>query len=114
MIPELTVFFELNGTSYKQDTFASNIGITSSAFVINTKGIKLDDYKFNVYMEALPASYAALDLSKNQIVTSSAISENSKIIYGIVKIRKKTETSFDGETIRDAKFIITPIEKLGN
>lgn len=106
--------FELDGTSYKQDTFASNIGITSSAFVINTKGIKLEDYKFNVYIEALPVSYGALDLTKNQIVTSSAISENSKIIYGIVKIRKKTETNFDGETIRDAKFIITPIEKLGN
>lgn len=103
--------FEFDGTAYTQDTFASNLGIPTNAFVINTKGIKLDDYKFNVYMEALPVSYGALDLAKNQIVTNST---NSSIIYGIVKIRKKTEPNFNGETIRDAKFIITPIEKLGN
>ena len=62
-------------------------------------------------MEDLPVSYGALDLSKNQRVSPN--STNSSIIYGIVKIRKLGE-SFDGETIRDAKFIITPIEKWGN
>lgn len=102
--------YESSTNSYKSDEFASDIGITSSAFIVNTKGIKLDNYKFVVNIESLSVSYGALDLRKNQIVTNST---NSSIIYGIVKIRKNGE-SFDGETIRDAKFIITPIEKWGN
>ncbi len=105
-----TFAYDAATNSYKQDTFASDLGIDTDSFVINTKGIKLNDYQFKVYISALPVSYGALDLTKNQITTNST---NSSIIYGIVKIRKTGE-SFNGETIRDAKFIITPIEKLGH
>ncbi len=107
---EYVFTYDWSTNSYKQDSFSNDLGIPTNAFVINTKGIKLDDYKFNVYIEALPVSYGALDLTKNQVVTNST---NSSIIYGIVKIRKTGEI-FTDETIRDAKFIITPIEKLGN
>lgn len=105
-----TFTYDATTNSYKENDFANAMGISTDAFVINTKGIKLNDYQFRVYIEALPVSYGALDLTKNQVVTNST---NSSIIYGIVKIRKTGEI-FTDETIRDAKFIITPIEKLGN
>jgi len=84
-------------------------------FIINSKGIKLDDYKFSIYMEDLqPRSavtggsplYNTYDLNNNKKVSSST---SSNIIYGIIKIRKSGE-SFSDERTRDMKFIITPIE----
>lgn len=105
--------FEYKDGAYTSKKFQDDFLEGKEIFVINTKGIKLEDYKFTVYLEKVKEPYEKLDLRKNQMLTSSAISTNSSIIYGIVKIRKNGE-SFDGETIRDAKFIITPIEKLGN
>lgn len=108
--------FWIETGSYTNTDFKSDFGL--NAFAINTKGIKLDDYKFSVYLEdKKPLTtvggielYKNLDLKNNRIVSSST---SSGIIFGIVKIRKKDE-SFDTELTRDMKFILTPIENWRN
>ncbi len=101
--------------NYTSSGFESDFFGGSNLFFINTKGIKLDDYKFSIYMEDLqPRSavtggsplYNTYDLANNRKVSSST---SSNIIYGIIKIRKSGE-SFSDERTRDMKFIITPIE----
>jgi len=101
--------------NYTSSGFESDFFGGANLFFINTKGIKLDDYKFSIYMEDLqPRSavtggsplYNTYDLDNNKKVSSST---SSNIIYGIIKIRKSGE-SFSDERTRDMKFIITPIE----
>lgn len=113
--------------SYTNNSFESDFLGGANVFSINTKGIKLDDYKFSVYLEdKQPLTtvggvelYTTLDLRNNRIVSSST---SSSIIFGIVKMRKKSESfDWDGtpgsasdEKARDMKFILTPIEIWGD
>lgn len=112
--------FTKSGSNYTSTGFESDFFGGTNLFFINTKGIKLDDYKFSIYMEDLqPRSavtggsqlYNTYELSNNSIVTSST---SAGIIYGIIKIRKKTDSFNTSELQRDMKFIITPIENWGN
>lgn len=111
--------FTKSGTNYTSSGFESDFFGGTNLFFINTKGIKLEDYKFSIYMEEIqPKSgsggnsiYNTYELSNNSIVSSS---NSSTIIYGIIKIRKKTDSFDSSELQRDMKFIITPIENWGN
>lgn len=107
--------FTKSGGSYTSTNFESDFFGGANLFFINTKGIKLDNYKFSIYMEDLQPSsavtggsplYITYDLANNRKVS---LSTSSNIIYGIIKIRKSGE-SFSDERTRDMKFIITPIE----
>ena len=109
--------FTYNLGAYTNSNFEADFLSGSAVFLINTKGIRLEDYKFSVYLtDVNPTSYSTYDLNNNRIVTSST---NSGIIYGIVKIREKTKPfnwdnvlgSDSDEKARDMKFIITPIEQ---
>ena len=115
--------FEKLGTNYTNINFEKDfLGLESAAtqpslFFINSKGINLENYKFSIYMEDIqPTSggieiYKKYDLNNNKFDSSST---SSSIIYGIIKIREKDSSGnadFSGEeSIRDMKFIITPIE----
>ena len=113
-------FSENNGT-YRSSGFENDFPIGSYLFVINTKGINLDDYKFSIYMEDLQPTttsnggikiYSKYDLKNNKIIDDSATSTSSSIVFGIIKIRETED--FSGERVRDMKFIITPIENWGD
>ena len=99
----------------KNNKFEDDFFGGTNLFFINTKGMKLDDYKFSIYMEDLQPTttsggsvevYGNYDLENNKIVTVSSTS--SSIVFGIIKIRETN--NFDDERTRDMKFIITPIE----
>ena len=112
--------FTQSGNNYTSSNFESDFFGGTNLFFINTKGIKLDDYKFKIYMENLQPKTAAsgtnlyntYELSNNTIKSSTS----SSIIYGIIKIREKnaSSTEWDKELNRDMKFIITPIENWGS
>jgi prepilin-type N-terminal cleavage/methylation domain-containing protein len=114
--------FVKSGESYTSESnaFETDFGIGSNLFVINTKGINLENYKFSIYMENLQPKtnlggsnlYDTYELSNDSIKSSTS----SSIIYGIIKIREKnaTQAEWDEEKTRDMKFIITPIEKWGD
>ena len=115
--------FEKLGTNYTNINFEKDfLGLESattqpSLFFINSKGINLENYKFSIYMEDIqPTSggieiYKKYDLNNNKFDSSSTY---SSIIYGIIKKKKKDSSGnadFSGEeSIKDMKFIITPIE----
>ena len=108
------------GNNYTSSGFENDFFGGSNLFFINTKGIKLDDYSFSIYMEELQPTtssggislYNMYELSNNSIRSSTS----SSIIYGIIKIREKNATSaqWNEERTRDMKFIITPIENWGD
>lgn len=111
--------FTYNSGAYTNTQFENEFLSDSAVFLINTKGIRLEDYKFSVYLEYAQSSYGSYDLINNKIVSNST---SSGIIYGIVKIREKNKPfDWDGtvgsdsdEKARDMKFIITPIEQWRN
>lgn len=121
--------FNKIGTNYTNINFEKDfLGLTSSAiepnlFFINTKGLRLEDYKFSVYMEQVQpmsaatggtALYSKYNFANHTIVSSTTA---SGIIFGIIKVKEKSK-AFDSspgfdETNRDMKFVITPIENWG-
>lgn len=119
--------FTWSSGTYSSTKFETDFLGGTDSFFINTKGIRLSDYKFSVYLEDIQPEkntagvklYSDYQLNGNSIVSNST---SASIIFGIVKIRKKVndddttfdDTVFDGtEGNLDMKFVITPIENWG-
>lgn len=112
--------FEKVGSNFTSNNFKTAFFSGANVFFINTKGIKLDDYQFSIYMEQIQPKaadgastlYNKYQLKNNSIVSAST---TSSIIYGIIKIREKNApaSEWDKELQKDMKFIITPIENWG-
>ena len=100
-------------TGYTSDAFGIALfgAAKKDLFVINTKGMKLDDYKFKVILtQVRPTvdgnSYEILDMTNYKYVSSGG---GQNFYYGVVKIRKKTE-NFSTSDKRDINFVVTPID----
>lgn len=109
--------YEFSGsinTGYESNAFGTALFGASKKglFVINTKGMKLDDYKFKVAISEMKPvvegnSYEVLDLNDYKYVSGGGQGQN--FYYGVVKVRKKTD-SFNNNDNRDINFVVTPID----
>lgn len=104
-------------SNFKSSTFESNFFGVSNLFYISTKGLKLNDYQFRIYLKREKPTdtsgaelYSKLDTVNGKIGTSA-----TPFIYGIIRIREKAGTpNWNTEMPRDMKFMMTPIENWRN
>lgn len=101
-------------TGYTSENFGTNLfgAAKKDLFVINTKGMKLDDYKFKVILiQVKPTvdgdSYEVLDMTNYKYISAGGQGQN--FYYGVVKIRKNSE-NFSTSDKRDINFVVTPID----
>jgi prepilin-type N-terminal cleavage/methylation domain-containing protein len=101
-------------TGYTSEDFGTKLfGATKKdLFVINTKGMKLDDYKFKVIIKKTKPTvdgdaYEVLDMENHKYDFTG--NEGQDFYYGVVKIREKN-VDFDTLDKRDINFVITPID----
>lgn len=109
----------VSSSNYKSEDFEKALynGTTPNLFLLNTKGLRLEDYELVVEMNydfakntsgTSEESYLNLDTT-NYMITTSAVNSN-KFIHGVVKLRKNGD-SFTDINKRDLNFIITPIDE---
>lgn len=103
--------FSLTNGTYTNQSFENEFLGGARVFSVNSKGINLENYKFEINLTKVGGIYNNLDLTNGSIVNNSS---NSAIIYGIVKIREKGQDFDATELQRDMKFIVTPIEEWRN
>ncbi len=115
---EFSFIKDSRSSNYKSQQFENALyGSVTNLFLLNTKGLRLEDYKLVVEMDfGFPKnssgvdeeSYLSVDRT-NYLITTSSINAN-KFIHGVVKLRKNGE-SFSNSNNRDLNFIITPIDE---
>ncbi len=109
---------DVSSTNYKSQQFEQALysGTNPNLFLLNTKGLRLEDYELVVEMSydfaknstgTNEESYLHIDTT-NYMITSSAVDAN-KFIHGVVKLRK--DGDFSTKNKRDLNFIITPIDE---
>jgi len=98
-------------TGYTSDSFASRLlAGKKSLFLLNTKGMNLENYKFQVQIKKnIPAGIGTEKLDFSDHTYHSGGGKGQDFYYGVVRIREKNG-DFNIEDKRDMSFMVTPIE----